>query len=251
MVAMTSVVPSPEQNHLLGALATAELELLRPMLERVLLPLGMVLYAPRGLLPYAYFPTSAVASLHYVTETGASAESAGVGNEGMIGVALFMGGNTTSSSAVVQRTGYAYRIQRAHLQRAFQTRSALRELLLRYTLALMTQMAQTAACNRHHSVPQQLSRWLLMTLDRAPAQELVITQELVASMLGVRRESVTEAAGALQKHGYIRYRRGHITVLNRAGLEQQACECYKVVRNELHRLLPKSRMRSPDSRSVA
>ncbi len=235
---MTSLIPGPERNHLLGALPKAELELLRPLLELVVLPLGMVLYAPRGLLPFAYFPITAAASLHYVTESGASAESAGVGNEGMIGIALFLGGNTTPSSAVVQKTGHAYRIPRGHLQRAFANSVPLRELLLRYTLALITQMAQTAACNRHHTVPQQLSRWLLMTLDRAPAQELVITQELVASMLGVRRESVTEAAGALQRMGYIRYRRGHIMVLNRTGLEQQACECYEVVRNELSRLLP-------------
>ena len=198
---MTSLVHSPDQNDLLGALPKAELDLLRPVLELVMLPLGMVLYTPGSMLQYAYFPTSAVGSLHYVTESGASAESAGVGNEGMIGVALFLGGNTTPSSALVQKTGHAYRMQRAHLHRAFQRSVALRELLLRYTLALMTQMSQTAACNRHHSVLQQLSRWLLMTLDRAPGQELVMTQELVAGLLGVRRESVTEAAGVLQEKG--------------------------------------------------
>ena len=241
---MTSQIHSPEQNGLLGALPKAELDLLRPMLELVVLPLGMSIYRPGEVQHYAYFPITAAASLHYVTESGASAESAGVGNEGMIGVALFMGGNATSSSAVVQKTGHAYRMQRVHLQQAFAGSEPLRGLLLRYTLALMTQMSQTAACNRHHSVLQQLCRWLLMTLDRAPDHELVITQELVASLLGVRRESITEAAGALQRQAHIRYRRGHIMVLSRTGLEQQACECYHVVRSELRRLLPNTHVRA-------
>ena len=176
-------------------------------------------------------------SLHYVTETGASAETAGVGNEGVVGISLFMGGDTTSSSSVVQTAGHAYRLDRHVLQREFTRAGALQRLLLRYTQALMTQMAQSAVCNRHHSVEQQLCRWLLLTMDRVPARELVMTQELVASMLGVRRESVTEAAGNLQTAGHIRYRRGHIAVLERHGLEARACECYGVVKKELDRLL--------------
>jgi len=189
-------------------------------------------------LRHAYFPTTCIVSLHYVTESGASAETAGVGNEGMVGVALFMGGDTTSSSAVVQTGGHAYRLERRLLQQEFNRGGSLQRLLLRYTQALITQMAQAAACNRHHSVEQQLCRWLLLTLDRVPSRELVMTQELVASMLGVRRESVTEAAGRLQQAGYIRYRRGHIGVLDRAGLEGRACECYAVVKKEMDRLLP-------------
>jgi len=227
----------PQQNHLLAALADADLAPFLDQLELVPLPLGQMLYEPGTQLRHAIFPTTSIISLHYVTESGASAESAGVGNEGMLGVSLFMGGETTPSSAVVQTAGHAYRLERRILLQEFNRAAALQRLLLRYTQALMTQMAQSAVCNRHHSVEQQLCRWLLLTMDRIPERELVMTQELVASMLGVRRESVTEAAGNLQTEGYIRYRRGHISVLNRAGLERNACECYGVVKKELTRLL--------------
>jgi CRP-like cAMP-binding protein len=199
--------------------------------------LGDSVYEPGRQLQHAYFPTTAIVSLHYVTESGASAETAGVGNEGVVGVSLFLGGDTTSSSAVVQTAGHAYRLERSVLTQEFQRAGLLQRLLLRYTQALMTQMAQTAVCNRHHAVEQQLSRWLLLTVDRCPQRELVMTQELVASMLGVRRESVTEAAAKLQHAGYIRYRRGHIAVLDRQGLETRACECYAVVKKEMGRLL--------------
>ena len=228
---------SPSQNHLLAALPTADFESLARYLELVPLPLGEMLYQPGTQLQHAYFPTTAIVSLHYVLETGASSESAGVGNEGVVGISLFMGGDTTPSSAVVQTGGHAYRLERSKLLQEFNRASLLQGLLLRYTQALATQMFQTAACNRHHSVKQQLCRWLLATLDRAPERELVMTQELVASMLGVRREGITEAAGMLQHAGLISYRRGHIAVLDRAGLETRACECYAVVRNELRRLL--------------
>jgi len=229
--------PSPNQNHLLGALPTAEFERLVAHLKLVPMPLGEILYEPGEQLQHAYFPTTAIVSLHYVMESGASAESAGVGNEGVVGIALFMGGDTTPSSAVVKTAGHAYRLERKLLKQEFDRSGFLQRLLLRYTQALITQMTQTAACNRHHSVEQQLCRWLLSTLDRLPSNELIITQDLVASMLGVRREGITEAAGKLQHAGYIRYRRGHIAVLDRAGLETCACECYAVVRNELRRLL--------------
>jgi CRP-like cAMP-binding protein len=228
---------SPSQNHLLAALPAAEFERLLPHLELVPLPLGDMLYEPGGQLRYAYFPTTAIVSLHYVMESGASAESAGVGNEGMVGIALFMGGNTTPSSAVVQTAGHAYRIEGRLLKQEFDRAGLMQRLLLRYTQALMTQMTQTAACTRHHSVEQQLCRWLLLTLDRAPTRELVITQELIAGMLGVRREGITQAAGNLQAAGIIRYRRGHIAVLDRAGLEKHTCECYAVVKKEMDRLL--------------
>lgn len=228
---------SPKQNHLLAALPTAELEALAAHLELVPLPLGKMLYEPGGQLQHAYFPTTAIVSLHYVMESGASAETAGVGNEGVVGISLFMGGNTTSSSAVVQTAGHAYRLERRLLMQEFNRAGALQRLLLRYTQALITQMAQTAACNRHHSVEQQLCRWLLLTMDRQASNELVMTQELVASMLGVRREGITEAAGNLQRAGCISYRRGHISVLDRSGLETRACECYAVVKRELGRLL--------------
>jgi CRP-like cAMP-binding protein len=207
-------------------------------LELVHMPLGKILYEPGEQLEHAYFPATSIVSLHYVTESGASAEIAGVGNEGVVGVSLFMGGGTTPSSAVVQTAGHAYRLKRHLLKQEFDRAGPLLQLLLRYTQALMTQMAQTAVCNRHHSVEQQLSRWLLVTLDRIPTGELVMTQELIASMLGVRREGITEAAGNLQTEGFIRYRRGHIAVLERAGLERRACECYGVVKKELARLLP-------------
>ena len=230
-------IHSPTQNHLLAALPTADFEAIAPHLELVPMALGQMLYEPGTQLRHAYFPTNSIVSLHYVTETGASAETAGVGNEGVVGISLFMGGDTTSSSAVVQTAGHAYRLDRRVLLQEFNRAAVLQRLLLRYTQALMTQMAQTAVCNRHHSVEQQLCRWLLLTLDRVPTRDLTMTQELVASMLGVRRESVTEVAGRLQTAGYIRYRRGHIGVLDRAGLERQTCECYGVVKQELGRLL--------------
>ena len=229
--------PNPKQNHLLAALPETDFARLAPHLELVPMALGQMLYDPGVQMRHAYFPTTSIVSLQYVTESGASAETAGVGNEGVVGIALFMGGDTTSSSAVVQTAGQAYRLDRHLLKEQFDQGGALQRLLLRYTQALMTQMAQTATCNRHHSVAQQLCRWLLSTLDRLPDHELAMTQELVASMLGVRRESVTDAAGQLQSLGYIRYRRGHIGVLNRAGLESAACECYGVVKKELDRLL--------------
>lgn len=244
-----SSVPNPSQNHLLAALPSEEFERLATHLELVPLPLGEALYAPGEQLLHAYFPTSAIVSLHYVMETGASAESAGVGNEGMVGISLFMGGNSTPSSAVVQTAGYAYRLETRRLMQEFEGAGLLQRLLLRYTQALMTQMMQTAACNRHHTVAQQLCRWLLLTLDRLPSNELVITHELVASMLGVRREGVTEAAGKLQSAGFIRYRRGHITVLDRAGLESRVCECYAVVKKEINRLLDDVRYRQQDMAS--
>jgi len=226
------------QNHLLAALPNAEFKFLAPHLELVDLPLGEMIYEPGVQLQYAYFPTTSIVSLHYVMESGSSAESAGVGNEGMVGISLFMGGGTTSSSAVVQIAGEAYRLERRILKQEFDRGGLLQKLLLRYTQALMTQMSQTAACNRHHSVEQQLCRWLLLTSDRMPTNDLVITQEWVAGMLGVRREGITEAAGNLQRAGLINYRRGHISVLDRAGLEKRVCECYAVVKTEMNRLLP-------------
>lgn len=206
------------------------------------MPLGQMLYEPGMQLQHAYFPTTCIVSLHYVMESGASAESAGVGNEGVVGISLFMGGDTTSSSAMVQTAGHAYRLERRLLKKEFDRAGGRRtgvfhHLLLRYTQALLTQMAQTAVCNRHHSLEQQLCRWLLLTLDRLPTNELVMTQELVAGMLGVRREGITEAAGNLQRAGFINYRRGHITVINRTGLETRVCECYAVVKKEMNRLL--------------
>ncbi|PIT77735.1 Crp/Fnr family transcriptional regulator [Limnohabitans sp. B9-3] len=200
------------------------------------MPLGQMLYEPGLPQRHAYFPTTAIASLHFVTESGSSCEAAGVGNEGMVGISIFMGGHTTSSSAVVQTAGHGYKIAFGQLNEAFNRSGKLQSLLLRYTQALMTQIAQTAVCNRYHSIDQQLCRWLLLTTDRLPDRELVMTQELVSNLLGVRRESVTESAGQLQTAGYIRYRRGHITVLNRAGLERNTCECYGVVKKELGRL---------------
>lgn len=232
-----NALQNPQQNHLLAALPAADFALFSSQLELVAMPLGQMLYEPGSQLRHAYFPTNSIVSLHYVTESGASAETAGVGNEGVVGVPLFMGGDTTPSSAVVQTAGHAYRLERHALQQEFNRAGSLQHLLLRYAQALMTQMAQSAVCNRHHSVEQQLCRWLLLTMDRVPLRELVMTQELVASMLGVRRESVTEAAGKLQDAGYIRYRRGHIAVLDRKGLEAHACECYGVVKKELDRLL--------------
>ncbi len=237
----------PSQNHLLAALPTAEFERLATHLELVPMPLGEMLYEPGGRLQHAYFPTTAIVSLHYVMESGASAESAGVGNEGVVGVSLFMGGETTPSSAVVQTAGHAYRLEGRLLKEEFNRAGLMQRLLLRYTQALLTQMSQTAACNRHHSVEQQLCRWLLLTLDRLPSNELIMTQELVASMLGVRREGITEAAGQLQRAGFISYRRGHIAVLDRSGLETRACECYGVVKKEVSRLLSDVRYRQSTS----
>ncbi len=237
MVATMSALHSPKQNHLFAALPAEAFTRLSPHLELIVMPLGDVLYESGGQLQHAYFPTTAIVSLHYVMEDGASAEIAGVGNEGMLGISLFMGGNTTTSQATVQTGGYGYRLKAKLLMEEFERAGPLMHLLLRYTQALMTQMSQTAACNRHHSVEQQLCRWLLLTLDRVPSNELTMTQELIASMLGVRREGITETAGNLQREGLISYRRGHITVLDRRGLESHACECYSVVKKEFHRLL--------------
>jgi CRP-like cAMP-binding protein len=237
----------PNQNHLLAALPAAEFERLSPHLELVPMSLGEFLYEPGTLLRHVYFPTTAIVSLHYVMESGASAEIAGVGNEGVLGISLFMGGDTTPSSAVVQTAGHCYRLPGRKMKEEFNRAGIVQSLLLRYTQALITQMTQTAVCNRHHSIEQQLCRWLLSTLDRLPSHELVMTQELVASMLGVRREGITEAAGALQRAGVIRYRRGHIAVLERAGLESRACECYAVVRKEITRLLADVRYRQNPS----
>jgi CRP-like cAMP-binding protein len=228
----------PRQNHLLRALPNTESERLFPQMELVAMPLGDVLYESGSQLRNVYFPTTSIVSLLYVMEDGASAEIAVVGNEGMVGVALFMGGETTPSRAVVQSAGHAYRLKGQLLKEEFHRAAALQHLLLRYTQALLTQMAQTAVCNRHHSVDQQLCRWLLLSLDRLPSNKLSMTQELIANMLGVRREGVTEAAGKLQGSGLIKYSRGHITVLDRPRLEAQACECYQVVKKEFDRLLP-------------
>lgn len=229
--------PDPQQNHLLAALSTAELEPVAAHLELIELRLGDVLYEPGELLRYGYFPITAIVSLHYVMENGASTEAAGVGNEGVLGISLFMGGDSTPSSAVVQTAGHAYRLPAKALKDEFNRAGTMQRLLLRYTQALMTQISQTAACNRHHSIEQQLCRWLLLTLDRRASRELIMTHGLIASMLGVRREGITEAAGNLQRAGFIRYRRGHISVLERSGLETRACECYEVVRKEYARLL--------------
>ncbi|WP_297900106.1 Crp/Fnr family transcriptional regulator [Metallibacterium sp.] len=225
-------------NYLLAALSLAEQARIYPHLELIPMPLGKVLYESGDVLHHVYFPLDSIVSLLYVMEDGASAEISVVGNEGLIGVALFMGGETTPSRAIVQSAGYAYRLVGQRLKDEFHRNGELQQLLLRYTQALLTQMAQTAVCNRHHSVDQQLCRWLLLSIDRLPNNQLVMTQELIANMLGVRREGVTEAAGKLQKLGVIRYARGHITVLNRARLEQLCCECYAVVKKETDRLLP-------------
>jgi CRP-like cAMP-binding protein len=230
--------PSPLQNHLLSVLPRTESERLFPHLELVPLPLGEALYESGDTLNHVYFPTTSIVSLLYVLESGASAEIAVVGNEGIVGIALFMGGETMPNRAVVQSAGHAYRLKGQLLKREFRRAGALQHLLLRYTLALLSQMAQTAVCNRHHSVDQQLCRWLLLSHDRLPSNELSMTQELIANMLGVRREGVTEAAGRLQSAGLIHYSRGRITVLDRPGLEARVCECYEVVRQEFRRLLP-------------
>lgn len=228
----------PRQNHLLATLPDDVFRRLSPALELVPMPLGLVLYESGIVLRNVFFPTTAIVSLLYVLEDGSSAEIAVVGNEGIVGISLFMGGETTPSRAVVQSAGYAYRLKGELLKTEFLLAGPLQRLLLRYTQALLTQMAQTAVCNRHHSLDQQLCRWLLLSLDRLPSNDLVMTQELISNMLGVRREGVTEAAGNLQKAGIIKYHRGHITVLDRAGLEARTCECYAVVKKEEARLLP-------------
>src|SRR5450756_1544294 len=243
-----SLPHSPNQNRLLAALPAAEFGRLAPHLELFPMLLGDALYEPASQLQHVYFPTTAVVSLLYILESGSSAGIAGVGNEGILGISLFMGGDTTPSSAVVQIAGHGYRLQGRLLKEEFNRAGLMQRLLLRYTQALLTEMAQTAACNRHHSIEQQLCRWLLLTLDRLPSNELVMTQELVASMLGVRREGVTEAAGKLQHAGIISYRRGHITVVDRSGLETHVCECYRVVKKEFDRLL--SDVRNPQSGSA-
>ena len=227
-----------DQNHLLASLPESTHDALAASLEKVSMPLGMVVYESGGTQGYVYFPTTSIVSLLYVLADGASAEIAVTGNEGLVGIALFMGGETTPSRAVVQSAGDGYRLRAAVLKKHFELDSTLQHLLLRFTQALITQMTQTAVCNRHHSVDQQLCRWLLLSLDRLPGNELVMTQELIANMLGVRREGVTEAAGRLQADGLIHYRRGHIEVLDRARLESRVCECYAVVKKEYDRLLP-------------
>jgi CRP-like cAMP-binding protein len=231
-------IRSPEQNHILRSLQPEVREMLSRHLKLVSLPLGTVLYESGSLMPHIYFPTDAIVSLLYVLGSGASAEIAVVGNDGAVGVSLFMGGETTTSRAVVQSAGSAYRLTGARLKREFSRHGDLMYILLRYTQSLITQMAQTAVCNRHHSVDQQLCRWLLLSLDRLSSNELIMTHELIANMLGVRREGVTDAAGKLQKLGVIRYSRGRITVLNRPELERLCCECYAVVKRETERLLP-------------
>lgn len=229
--------PDPKRNHLLAALPPDEWERWLPHLELVDLPLGQVIYESGGDVSHVYFPTSAIVSLLYVMENGASAEIAVVGNEGLVGISLFMGSGSTPSRAVVQSAGVGFRMLPSVLQEEFK-RAPVMHLLLRYTAALMTQMAQTAVCNRHHSLDKQLCRWLLLSLDRLRGSELVMTQELIANMLGVRREGVTEGALKLQKAKLISYARGHITVLDRPGLEARSCECYAVVKKEYDRLLP-------------
>ena len=229
-----------KSNHLLHCLPEAEWKRWEPELEQVDLPLGTVLYESGRTLSHVYFPTTAIVSLLYVMENGASAEIAVVGNEGIVGVSLFMGGETISSRAVVQSAGKGFRLSAAQMKAEFNRAGPVLHLLLRYTQALLTQMAQTAVCNRHHSLDQQLCRWLLLSLDRLHDNKLAMTQELIANMLGVRREGVTEAALKLQRAGLIAYRRGHITVLDRPGLEQRSCECYAVVKREYDRLLPQA-----------
>jgi CRP-like cAMP-binding protein len=237
MVSVPESFAAP-QNQLLAALSSAERARLEPHLELIQMPLGKVIYEPGDVLPYVYFPIDSIVSLLYVMADGASAEISVVGNDGIIGIALFMGGETTASRAIVQSAGKAYRLIGKRLKDEFHRNGQMQLLLLRYTQALLTQMAQTAVCNRHHSVDQQLCRWLLLSLDRLPSNRLEMTQSLIANMLGVRREGVTEAAGKLQKLEVIRYTRGQITVLDRPKLERLCCECYAVVKRETDRLLP-------------
>jgi CRP-like cAMP-binding protein len=229
---------SPKQNHLLAALPAEDYARLLPDLELIPMPLGWAVYESGGRMRYLYFPTTSIVSLLYVMESGASAEIAVTGNEGLVGISLFMGGETTPSRAVVQNGGNGYRLGANALKREFATGGQLQHLALRYTQALITQMAQTAVCNRHHALDQQLCRWLLLSLDRLQGNELLMTQELIANMLGVRREGVTDAAGKLQADGVIHYSRGRIKVLDREKLENRVCECYAVVKKEFDRLLP-------------
>jgi CRP-like cAMP-binding protein len=250
MLKSTSVVPgSPKKNRLLAALPRADYQVLAPLLEAVSMPLGQAVYESGEAQAFVYFPTSSIVSLLYVLADGDTAELAVTGNEGLVGISLFMGGETTPSRAVVQSAGHGYRLRGFDLKKQFERGGALQHLLLRYTQALITQMTQTAVCNRHHSVDQQLCRWLLLSLDRLPANKLVMTQELIANMLGVRREGVTEAAGKLQADGLIEYSRGHITVLDRARLEARVCECYAVVKREYDRLLPEAYASKEDARA--
>jgi CRP-like cAMP-binding protein len=234
--------PSPKQNHLLAALHTPEYGRLLPDLEQVPMPLGLVLYESGGQLQHVYFPTTSVVSLLYVMKDGDSAEIAIAGNEGLVGVALIMGGQTTPSRAVVQCAGQAYRMLPRALKKEFDRGEAMQRLMLRYMQALVTQMVQTAACNRHHSVEQQFCRWLLLSIDRLPSNVLPMTEGLIANMLGVRQEGVIGVAEQLQKEGLIRYEDGRITVIDRAAVETRACECYAVVRKEFDRLLPDEMM---------
>lgn len=237
-------LPDPKQNKLLAALFDPEWEVLKPHFEWVSLPLGMVLCEAGTTLKYVYFPINAIVSLLYVMEDGSSAEIAVVGNEGIVGISLFMGGGSTTSRAVVQSAGEGFRLNAQFLEREFNRSLPLMHLLLRYTQALITQMSQTAVCNRHHSIDKQLCRWLLLSLDRLHGNELVMTQELIANMLGVRREGVTEEAFKLQKAGLISYVRGRITIRDRIGLEKRSCECYAVVKKEYDRLLAPSNIKS-------
>jgi CRP-like cAMP-binding protein len=234
---MTAEQHTPYQNRLIACLPADIVERISPHMELISMPLGQVLYESGGQLQHVYFPTTAIVSVHYVMENGASAEIAGVGNEGVLGISFFMGGNTTPSRGTVQTAGFGYRLKGRLIMEEFNRAGPFQNLMLRYTQALITQISQTAVCNRHHSIEQQLCRWLLLTLDRLPSNELTMTQELIASMLGVRREGITEVAGKLQQAGLISYRRGHIKVLDRFGLESRSCECYNVVKEEFHRLL--------------
>ena len=236
-----SALPDPLENHILAALPPLEQARLFPHLKLVPMPLGMVLYESGAALRHVYFPTNSIVSLLYVMQDGGSAEIAVVGNDGVLGVSLFMGGETTPSRAIVQSAGHAYRLPGNRLKQEFSRHGEMLHVLLRYTQSLITQMAQTAVCNRHHSLDQQLCRWLLLSLDRLSSNRLNMTQELIANMLGVRREGVTEAAGKLQEAGVIEYRRGKITVLDRPRLESMSCECYEVVKKETDRLLPERR----------
>ncbi|MEQ1486003.1 Crp/Fnr family transcriptional regulator [Methyloglobulus sp.] len=237
MVAIQSAQHNPYQNYLLAALPTDIFERIAPHLELISMPLGDVLYESGNPLNYVYFPITAIVSLHYVLENGASTEIAGVGNEGVLGITLLLGGKTTPYLAAVLSAGYGYRLKGRLMMEEFNRTGPMMNLMMRYIQALITQISQTAVCNRHHSIEQQLCRWLLLTLDRTPSNELTITQELIANLLGVRREGITEMAGNLQRAGLISYRRGHITVLDRTGLESRSCECYNVVKKEFQRLL--------------
>jgi CRP-like cAMP-binding protein len=239
--------PDPTENHLLAALPEVERHRWLPHIECVEMPLGQVLYESGGTLSHVYFPATAIVSLLYVMENGAAAEIAVVGNEGIVGISLFMGGDSTSSRAVVQSAGQGFRLKAQTMKDEFNRGGPVLHLLLRYTQALITQMAQTAVCNRHHTLDQQLCRWLLLSLDRLQGNELVMTQELIANMLGVRREGVNEGALKLQQAGLIRYSRGHIAVLDRDALETRSCECYAVVKKEYDRLIPAKSARLPDS----